>query len=126
MPRPGIVGPSLLAVAVMVAVTGPGLVAAWMAGGAVVGVWALVYDRCVCAGEAPEGRVLAAAAMTGACIGPLVALGQRWVGQPMWWLLGTAAVIWIALATLDGTDTGGRRRHLRQLANQLRHWPPMP
>ena len=126
MPTPwrGVVGPSLLAAAVIAVVSGPGPVAAWAAGGAVVGIWAVLYDRCLCAGASPEGRALVTGGMNGACVGLLVAVGHGLIGPPMWWLLGVAAGTWIVLVTSDGHDGGHRRRHLRNVSGRIRHWPP--
>lgn len=79
----------------------PQALASLLAGG-LVGAWAHVYVRCMCASQPLVLRSLERAIATGAVAAPAATLLALWVGPAVWVVLAIGALAWAAAVTDDG------------------------
>jgi hypothetical protein len=122
--------PTVLAVGMLfsgfVALTsGPLSVVGWLLAGALIGSWAYVYVRIMCAGNAGDWFQLVRAAVWGALGMPVLAVTAR-VLDAVWLLAGVVIVVWAVLVTPEGhmpDRVKDRCRAAQTVARQLLRGP---
>ena len=94
---------------------GLGVLVAAATVGALVGIWAVVYARAMCACQRLKVPDLWHAAAAGAMVAPGVLLVERAIGPVVWVVMALGALVWAAAISDDGhlhlLDAGRHRRH---------------
>jgi hypothetical protein len=81
---------------------GLGVLVAAAGVGALVGIWAVVYARAMCACQRLTVPDLWYAAAAGALVAPGVLLVERAIGPVVWVVLALGALVWAAAISDDG------------------------
>ena len=81
---------------------GLGVLVAAAVVGALVGIWAVVYARAMCACQRLKVPDLWHAAAAGAMVAPGALLVERAIGPVVWVVLALGALVWAAAISDDG------------------------
>ena len=106
---------AVLCAGLVIVQMGLGVLVAGSTVGALVGIWAVVYARAMCACQRLKVTDLWRAAAAGALVAPGVLLVERAIGPVVWVVMALAALVWAAAISDDGhlhlLAAGQHRRH---------------
>ncbi|HZB67507.1 MAG TPA: hypothetical protein VE503_08825 [Ornithinibacter sp.] len=106
---------AVLCAGLVIVQMGLGVLVAGSTVGALVGIWAVVYARAMCACQRLKVTDLWRAAAAGALIAPGVLLVERAIGPVVWVVVALGALVWAAAISDDGhlhlLAAGHHRRH---------------
>lgn len=106
---------AVLCAGLVIVQMGLGVLVAAATVGALVGIWAVVYARAMCACQRLKVPDLWRAAAAGALVAPGVLLVERAIGPVVWVVIALGALVWAAAISDDGhlhlPAAGHHRRH---------------
>lgn len=124
-PRPTVLAVGVLFSGFVALTSGPLAMVGWLLAGALIGSWAYVYVRVMCAGNAVDWVQFFSAAVWGALALPVLAVTGR-VVDTLWLLAGLGIVVWAVLVSPQGRmpdRVKNRCRAVQTVARQLLRGP---
>jgi hypothetical protein len=124
-PRPTSLAVGMLFSGFVALTSGPLALVGWLLAGALIGSWAYVYVRIMCAGSEADWFQLVRAAVWGALAMPVLAVTAR-VVDAVWLLAGVVIVVSAVLVTPEGhmpDRVANRFRAAQTVARQLLRGP---